>query len=206
MSQFALPLDWPAGDQEADYIISTSNARVVRHFDHWSTWPVMATILAGPRKSGRSLLGRIVTARTGGELFDDAEGLDEETLFHAWNRAQERRRPMVMIADRLPPDWPVALPDLRSRLAATPVTVIPEPDEALAGQLIEKMCFVRGLPVPPEVIRYLTPRIERSYYGVHRTIEALDALSLEKRQGLTVPLARAALEAIGVIDDSRAAG
>ena len=204
--QIALPLDWPAGDDERDYIVGASNAAVVRHFEHWSLWPVMATLLTGPRKSGRSLLGRIVAARAGGELYDSAESADEEALFHAWNRAQERRRPLILIVDRLPPAWAITLPDLRSRIAATPVVRIPEPDEELATQLIEKMAHDRGLAAPPELLRYLGPRIERSYFAVHRTLEALDELALQRRQGLTVPLARRALIEMGVIDESHANG
>ncbi|HMI20718.1 MAG TPA: DnaA/Hda family protein [Sphingomonas sp.] len=203
MSQIALPLDWPAGDKEQDYLISEANQPLIRHFEHWSLWPVMATILTGPRKSGRSLLGRIVTGKAGGELIDNAEEADEEAIFHAWNRAQERRRPLILIADAPPPAWEVRLPDLRSRLAATPVVRIEEPDDDLAGQLIEKLCHVRGLAAPPELVRYLVPRIERSYFGVHRAIDALDELAYEQRQRLTVPLARRALAAVGVIDESQ---
>jgi hypothetical protein len=203
MSQIALPLDWPAGDKEEDYLISEANQPLVRHFEHWSLWPVMATILTGPRKSGRSLLGRIVAGKTGGELIDNAEEVDEEAIFHAWNRAQERRRPLIVVADAPPPTWAVRLPDLRSRLAATPVVRIEEPDDDLAGQLIEKLCHVRGLAAPPELVRYLVPRIDRSYFGVHRAIDALDELAYEQRQRLTVPLARRALAAVGVIDESQ---
>jgi hypothetical protein len=203
VSQFALPLDWPAGAKESDYLVSPANRPLIRHFDHWSLWPVMATILVGPRKSGRSLLGRIFAAKTGGELIDDVEQADEEAVFHAWNRAQERRRPLIVIADRPPPLWAPALPDLRSRMAATPVVRIEEPDDDLAAQLIEKLCHDRGLAAPPELIRYLVPRIERSYMGVHRVIEALDELAYQKRQRLTVPLARHALLALGIIDESR---
>jgi hypothetical protein len=203
VSQIALPLDWPAGADESDYIVSEANKPLIRHLEHWSLWPVMATILTGPRKSGRSLLGRIFAAKTGGELIDDAEHKDEEAIFHAWNRAQERRRPLILIADMPPPAWRVRLPDLRSRLAATPTMRIEEPDEMLAAQLIEKLCHARGLAAPPELIRYLVPRIERSYLGVTRTIDALDELAFERRQRLTVPLARRALAAMGVIDESR---
>lgn len=203
MSQIALPFDWPAAADERDYLVTAANAPLVRHFEHWSLWPVMATILSGPRKSGRSLLGRIVAHKTGGELADEAEDWDEEALFHAWNRAQERRRPLVIVADAPPPAWRVALPDLRSRLAATPHVRVAEPDEALAGQLIEKLCHARGLAAPPELVRYLVPRIERSYLGVNRAVDALDELALQRRQRLTVPLARRALAELGVIDESR---
>jgi len=202
MSQIALPLDWPAGDKQEDYLVSEANRPLIRHFEHWSLWPVMATILTGPRKSGRSLLGRIFAAKSGGELIDNAESANEEAIFHAWNRAQERRRPLILIVNAPPPAWSVRLPDLRSRLAATPVVRIEEPDDLLVGQLIEKLCHARGLAAPPELIRYLVPRIERSYFGVHRAVDALDELAYAQRQRLTVPLARRALSAMGVIDES----
>src|SRR3546814_1417995 len=105
----------------------------------------MATILTGPRKSGRSLLGRIFVRKTGGRLFDDAQSHDEETLFHAWNEAQEWRKPLLIIADEPLPAWRVALPDLRSRLTATPQIRIEEPDDALLGDLIVKLLGDRGV-------------------------------------------------------------
>lgn len=200
--QLALPLDWPAPEAQP-FLVSPANAALLRHLDGWQNWPVMAVLVTGPRKSGRSLLARGFAARTGGEMIDDAEGVDEEALFHAWNRAQAHRRPLTIVADETPPAWPVALPDLRSRLLATPTFRIAEPDEALMAALIEKLAQDRGLAAPAELVRYLVPRIERSYWGLHRTIEALDMLAFAHRQRLTIPLARRALAALGVIDLSR---
>ena len=198
VSQLALPLDWPAAEDARDFIVTAANTAAVAHFERWSMWPVMATLLLGPRKSGRSLLGRIVAARTGGELADDAEGWDEEALFHAWNRAQARRRPLVIVADSAPPAWEVTLPDLASRLAATPRIILGHPDEALAAGLLERLLEARGLPAAPELVRYLVPRIERTHLGVLRAVETLDALAYERRQAPTVPLARAALVRLGL--------
>ena len=202
MNQIALPFEWPADEHERDFIISDANRLAARHLEHWSLWPVMATIVTGPRKSGRSLLGRIFARKTGGRLVDGAERADEEMLFHAWNRAQEDRRPLIMIADAPPPVWRVRLPDLRSRLAATPYVAIEEPDDALAGALIEKLLVARGLAPPPDLGRYLLPRIERTYVSIHRIIDALDELALARRQRITLPLVRQALAQMGVIDDS----
>ena len=36
-----------------------------------------------------------------------------------------------MIVDEVPPAWAIALPDLRTRIAVTPVARIAEPDDAL---------------------------------------------------------------------------
>lgn len=206
MNQIALPFDWPAPEDERDFFLSDANRAAVLHLERWATWPVMATILTGPRKSGRSLLARIFTSKTGGELIDDAERQEEEALFHAWNRAQVRRRPLLIVADAVPPEWPVALPDLRSRLVATPRTAIEDPDEALMGLLIEKLLLARGLAVPPELVRYLVPRTERTYLGIHRVIDALDEAALARRQRLSVPLARGVLTTLGNIERVRAAG
>jgi hypothetical protein len=149
VAQIALPLDWPVADRDEDFLISDSNRAAFEHLKRWSVWPVMATLLTGPRKSGRSLLGRLFVRKTGGRLFDNAEDHDEEAIFHAWNEAQLSRRPLLVVADSPPPFWQVSLPDLRSRLAATPHVALGEPDDRLIGDLIVKRLGDRGIAVPP---------------------------------------------------------
>lgn len=200
MTQAALPFEWPAGDEAQDFIIGDANAAVVRHLDHWGTWPVMATILTGPRKSGRSLLGRLFAKNTGGRLIDDADRRPETELFHAWNAAQETHRPLLLIADAPPPAWAARLPDLRSRLGATPAVAIAEPDDALAAAILEKLLNQRNLFVPAELIGWILPRIERSYVNLVRVIDALDEAALSKRTRLSVRLARTALAEAGLVD------
>jgi chromosomal replication initiation ATPase DnaA len=193
VTQFALPLDWPADARDDDFILSDANLAAARHLEHWSLWPVPATILTGPRKSGRSLLGRIFARKTGGRLFDDAWAADEESLFHAWNAATATRRPLLIVADEAPPAWVITLPDLASRLTATPRIAIGPPDDALIRALLERGAARRGLVMPETVVTWLLARIERSYVGVLDAIDALDRASLSHRRRLTVPLARTAL-------------
>ncbi|TZG25048.1 HdaA/DnaA family protein [Sphingomonas montanisoli] len=200
MNQIALPFAWPAGENERDFIVTDANRLAVRHLEHRSLWPVMACVLIGPRKSGRSLLGRIFAAKAAATLIDNAERHDEEALFHAWNAAQASHVPLLMIAESTPAAWGIRLPDLRSRLLATPTVAIEEPDDELAARLIEKLLIARGLFPAPEVLRYLSPRIERSYLAIHRTVEAMDELSLERRQRITVPVARDVLAGLGTND------
>lgn len=197
MKQAALPLDWPAAEHERDFIVTDSNRAAVRHLDHRGLWPVHATILTGPRKSGRSLLGRLFAARVRATLVDEAERVPEETLFHLWNSAQAERRPLLLIADAAPPVWQVALPDLRSRLAATPVAAIGDPDDALVGGLVEKLLGRRGLVATPALLAYLVPRIERTHIGVIRLVDALDEVALRRRTGLGLAVAREALAELG---------
>lgn len=192
-------------DREEDFLLSDANRAVFDHLTRWSLWPVMATLVTGPRKSGRSLLGRIFVRKTGGRLFDDAEDHDEEAIFHAWNDAQARRKPLLIVAGRPPPQWKVALPDLKSRLAATPQVEIGPPDDALIGQLIVKLLGDRGIAAPPELADYLVPRVERSYVSVLMIVDILDRVMLSHHRRMTVPLARRALEESGLIRRARKA-
>ncbi|HEX8380310.1 MAG TPA: DnaA/Hda family protein [Allosphingosinicella sp.] len=203
MPQIALPLDWPVADRDEDFLISDSNRGAFDHLKRWSLWPVMATLVTGPRKSGRSLLGRLFVRKTGGRLFDNAEDHDEEALFHAWNEAQLSRRPLLIVADSPPPVWSVVLPDLRSRLAATPHVEIASPDDRLIGDLIVKLLGDRGIAVPPEVPAFIVPRIERSYVAVQQVVAALDRAALSHHRRMTVAMAKRALSESGMIKRAR---
>ncbi|MGQ0661712.1 HdaA/DnaA family protein [Sphingosinicella sp.] len=206
MSQIALPLAWPVAERDEDFLLSDCNRAAFDHLRRWSTWPVMATLLTGPRKSGRSLLGRIFVRKTDGRLFDDAEDHEEEALFHAWNEAQETRRPLLIVADAPPAAWGIRLPDLRSRLGATPLVEIGGPDDQLLGQLVAKLLADRGLAVPQEVVDFLVPRVERSYVAAQRVVTALDEAMLSRSRRLTVPMAKQALEDAGLIGKARKNG
>lgn len=203
MDQIALPLDWPVADSDADFLISQSNRTTFEHLRRWSLWPVMATLLSGPRKSGRSLLGRIFVRNTGGRLFDDAERHDEEALFHAWNDAQQRRKPLLIVVDAPPPEWEISLADLRSRVNATPHVRLEEPDDALIGNLVIKLLGDRGIAAPADLAAYLVPRIERSYMAIQQVVDILDRAMLSNHRRMTVPMARRALTDAGMIRRAR---
>lgn len=197
--QIPLPFEWPVADADEDFIVTDANRLAFTHFTRWSTWPVMATLITGPRKSGRSLLARIFARKAGGRVFDAVEDHEEEAVFHAWNDAQARRRPLVMIADRPPPDWRIALPDLASRIAATPQVEIGPPDDQLIASLIVKLLADRGIAAPPELPDFLVPRIERSYVAVQNVVDTLDRETLAGRRRMTFAAARAALTEAGLI-------
>jgi len=203
MSQIALPLDWPADETDADFIVSASNAAAVRHLEHVATWPVWATMLTGPRKSGRSLLARIFVLKSGGTLIDNAEEQNEERIFHAWNAAQESRHPLLIVCDRAPPEWRPRLADLRSRLSATPAIRLGEPDDQLIDRLIERLLGSRGIVTRPEFRAYVVTRIERSFIAVQRFVDLVDQAALARRAKIGIPLAKQVLAEMGVIDESR---
>ena len=191
--QIALPLDWPLTEGDARFIVSDANRDAFEHFRTWSLWPVKATILTGPRRSGRTLLGRSFVERVGGRLFDEAEDRDEEELFHAWNEAQDTGRPLVMISDELPPAWTPNLPDLKTRLAITPITRINHPDDTLFAGLIQLFFADRGLHIPSDALRFMAERLHRDYWTAERAVEAVDRYAISERARLSLPTIRRAL-------------
>ena len=199
MDQIALPFDWPAAENADSFIVTDANRAAVDGVDAPARWPVRAAILTGPRKSGRSLLGRIFAAKTGGTLIDDAELHREADIFHRWNLAQEERKPLLIVALSPPPVWKVRLADLSSRLAATPVFTLGEPDDLLLAMLLEKLLGHRGLQVTPGVVAYITARIERSYLALMRVVDTLDTAALSQQRAVTVKLARIVLQELHMI-------
>lgn len=198
MSQLRLPLGLPEAS-ETDFLVSDSNARAVHQLEHWATWPVLAALLVGPRKSGRSLLARIFAAKTGATIIDDAERADEEEIFHAWNRAQSERRPLLIVADAAPPLWEVTLPDLRSRLAASPLLEIGPPDDALIPLLLERAFTRHLLHATPNVIAWIARRIERSHVAILRVA---DVLETETDGRLSIPVVKSTLQAASLLTHS----
>ncbi len=197
MDQIALPFDWPAPELAENFIVTGSNRVAVNGIESPARWPVRAAILTGPRKSGRSLLGRIFAAKTGGTLIDDGELHREADVFHRWNLAQEERKPLLIVALHAPPQWKVRLADLASRLNATPVFTIDQPDDLMASMLLQKLFERRGLQVTSETLSYIVTRIERSYIALMRVVDLLDDLAMSRRRGVTIKLAREILAEMG---------
>lgn len=205
MIQLPLPMAW--GEQgEADRLLMTpANAQAVSLLRDWARWPSPATLLVGPPRSGRSLMGRLFVAESGGALVDDADQADEEQLFNQWNMARDSCRPLLLIAREAPPLWAVALPDLRTRLATAAVARIAPPDEAITAALIAQGLARAGSAYAPNLPEFVARRVTRCYQSIDRVVSALNAESLSSARKLTVAMARAALGAAGLLADDRPA-
>jgi hypothetical protein len=192
MRQIALPLTL-AGSDAPRLVVGNANAAVVEALSDPSHWPFRTAVLAGPPRSGKSLLARWFAQTGAGDVLDDAESLPEAELFHRWNRAQEQARPLLVVTNAAPGAWRIALPDLASRLGAALHLEIGAPDDAMMAELIELHAELRGLVLDPAAAAYLVPRAERSHLGAQRLVEAVDRLSLERKQPPTLSIWREAL-------------
>jgi hypothetical protein len=194
--QFPLPLAWPDEQHDVEFLVTASSAKAVNTLRQWREWPVAAALLVGPAKSGRSLLAQVFAAQSGGRVIDDADRHDEATLFHAWNDAQAERVPLVLVADAAPPAWNITLPDLRTRLGASPVAEIEAPDEALVRALLERGFARRRLDARDDLIDWLVPRLPQRHQAVAQMLDGLEQAALSGRRRVTIPLARDLLVAL----------
>ena len=133
--------------------------------------------------------------------FDDLDqacrvaggGAFEIALFHLLNMVADRGA-RLLITGRTPPSrWPIALPDLRTRLEAATLATIEAPDDVLLTALLKKLFDDRGLDVESAVIAYLVKRIDRTYAAAIDAVERLNAASLREKRAVTTPLAAEAL-------------
>lgn len=217
-SQLALDLALKPDYSEAAFCITQANAVAWKAVQRWPQWRMGHLLLLGPAGSGKTHLARIWSTRAGAlsldadqlssalnkvqrgaaVLLEDLhDGVEEDGLFHLLNRAAgDAGVTVLMTASRPPADWPVALPDLASRLAAAETAVLNEPDDALLRQVMEKLLRDRRTPIKPGVLEYLLTRMERSVDYARALTAWLDRQALARKGPVTRSLAREGLAAL----------
>lgn len=220
-NQLALDLGHRPALGRDDFLVAPCNAEAVAWLERWPHWPSHALALFGPAGSGKSHLLAAFAQHHGAEavtvqaadLAPEAvpgvvaaakvvmvDGLDalaqEAALFHLWNLTKETGRWLLLAGREAPARMPIGLPDLRSRLSATPAVGIGVPDDSLLAALLVKQFADRQLRVGEDVVSYILGRMERSFAAARAVVEALDNASLAERRAITVPLARAVLEGL----------
>ena len=129
----------------------------------------------------------------------DADG--ERALVHLYNLLKERGGHLLLLARTPPARWSIALPDLRSRLAALPAVRIDAPDDELLQQLLVKLFADRQLDASPDSVAFLLPRMPRSFDAARKLVAELDRRALAAGRAVTVALVREIL-AETAADDS----
>ena len=191
-----IPLPLAAASEPGRIVAGAANAAVLDALAQSAHWPYRTALLAGPPRSGKSLLARWFAASTGGEAIDNVERMGEVDLFHRWNRAQEAGTALLLVVNAPAGGWQVTLPDLASRLGAALHLEIGTPDEAMLADLIAFHAERRGFALGPDAAAYLVPRIERSHLAVEELVATIDRLSLERKQPPTLSIWRDSLEEV----------
>lgn len=214
-----IPLDFEGRSAlgREDYLLGPSNEDAVAWIDRWPNWPAPALVINGPAASGKTHLAAVWRDITGAEIIKPEmlisktaeqisntaervifDGIDpwlgdrraETTLFHLYNIFKEDQR-TFMLTMRMPPahaEFEIA--DLASRLRAAPLASIQAPDDMLLGSVLIKLFSDRQLVVGNGVIKYILPRMERSFAAAREIANRADKLALSRKKGISVPLMR----------------
>ena len=199
-----------------DFLVSASNRAAFDAACDPALGVTGRLVLTGPEGSGKTHLASIWGAATGAvslpasELSEDSvealmkadaaviEDADrvagqveaERLLFHALNLTASHGARLLVTGRQAPAWWPVATPDLASRLAALPHLAIGAPDDELLSSILDKLFSDRQLSAKPEAISFLVSRMERSFSAAVRVVAHLDRLALASRRGITRSLAK----------------
>lgn len=207
---FDLPVRPALG--RADFFVAPSNAMALAIVDGWRTWPQGKLVLTGPNGSGKSHLAQVWASETGARVLDgraidarsvpdhaaapalvvedaDRSGVDDEALFHLHNLCAADGVPLLLTAATPPRDWPVTLPDLRSRMSAATVATLAAPDDSLLAAVIRKQFADRQVTVSNQLIAYLVTRIERTFDAAIEAAHRLDRAALAEGRPVSRSLA-----------------
>jgi chromosomal replication initiation ATPase DnaA len=202
-----------------DFFISPANARAIAALDGWQGWTLRKLALCGPAGAGKTHMAHVFAAATGAPILAAAALPDADlprlatgpvvvedvpaiadnpeaqaALFHLHNLSWAEGGHLLLTGIDAPARWPLTLPDLASRMQAADVALINPPDDDLLAAVVAKLFADRQLQVDPEVIRYVTLRMDRSFAAARDLVARLDALSLAEQRPITKPLAARALD------------
>ena len=180
-----------------DFLVAPCNKDAIAWVDRWPDWPGPALVIHGPAGCGKTHLAQVWRQCSGApesSVFEDADRqVDDVALFHLFNRHAEEGTHLLVTARTPPARWPGRLPDLVSRLAASPTVEITPPDDTLVTQVLVKLFADRQLDVGAGVMPFLVNHMERSFAAARRLVAAADAAAMAEKRPITVPLVRGVL-------------
>ncbi len=218
MRQLALPFAHRPRFARADFVAAPSNAAALAWLDRGrhARWPDHRLALWGEAGCGKTHLLQLwardhdawllpgtalrglpalPASDAGGIAIDDADAAtDEHALLHLLNAAREQRLPVLLAGRDAPSRWMVALPDLASRLRATPAVALGRPDEALLRILLLRLLAERQLAVAQPVVEWLLLRLPRRADAMREAARLLDQAALACGTGVTRSLAASVLD------------
>ena len=214
MSQLPLSLNLPPVYSEDNFFVSECNREAYRWIMAWPRWPGHALLIYGPKGSGKTHLGELWAQKAKARTWPsssldtlEASGLpapwlveniertrDERQLLYLFNITREQGQSLLMTAAVAPSHLPFTLPDLTSRLLASPSVHILQPDDAVLMGAMRKQFADRQVKVGDDVIAYALPRMERSLEKVRELVEYIDQSALAEQKNITVAFIRKLLD------------
>lgn len=210
--QLPLPFFEAPEYSSADFLDSSASAEARAWLARPADWPAQRLALWGEGGVGKSHLLHLWARRAGASILTgpslvapitppaSALALDDADLFaveapllHLLNAIAETGFPLLMAGRTPPARWPVSLPDLASRLAATASVQLGAPDEALLATLFARLLSARQLVLDPPLASFLLARLPRHPAALVEAAALLDRAGLAAQRPLTRGLALTAL-------------
>ncbi len=217
--QLILDLPTRTALDAGDFFVSECNALAITTIEQWQNWAGRKHILSGPAGAGKTHLAhvwanlsgaRIVTAldlstieidrlATTHVAVDDipliAGNVAAETaLFHLHNLVLANGHSLLLTGRKEPHLWDITLPDLMSRLQGTGCATLAEPDDALFMVLIAKLFSDRQMYPSPDVLQFLTTRLDRSFAAAQNAVCIIDDAALAQKRPISRPFVSQILE------------
>ncbi len=117
----------------------------------------------------------------------------EEGLFHLFNRIRAVNGKLLISADVSPLHIPIALADLKSRLAWGVVYQLHELSDEDKWHALALRADCRGLRLNKAVSQFLLSRCSRNMAELFHSLEILDKASLAEQRRLTIPFVKQVL-------------
>ena len=161
--------------------------------------------LYGPKKSGKTLLGKIWSNLNNAVEFNDNfeflinnrnnifidnfEKFNEEEIFHIINYCNSNKLKILITSNLEINNINYLIKDLSSRLKTFDYYVINKPNDEILLNILTKLLIEKQFIINShEIFDYILRRIKRSYEDIYDLVEKLDNISLEKKRQLTIPL------------------
>ena len=153
-------------------------------------------MVVGPKGTGKTHIGLAWAKETGGIFIDDADRQDETELFAVMNRALNGEIEGLLLASRkIPSEWGIQIPDLKSRLVNTPLAVLEEHDDDILEPVIRRLFEDKGRVVSQEFIAYLLKYQERTIAAQREIAAELEHAAQANKADLTKAFAAKYLKA-----------
>jgi DnaA regulatory inactivator Hda len=212
-TQQTFPIDFTPSYGRKNFIEASCNTIALQTIEQWPNWPSYGLVVYGPKGSGKTHLAHIFSQKAGAVFLGREKLRDpklfvtlppaanvivdevdvaalEEPLFHLLNFLKNENGTLLMTAENPPAEWPVKLPDLRSRILALNAVAISPPDDELLKAVMTKLFSDRQLYVEGDVVDYATTRLDRNFTALMDFVDKIDAASLRTKRRITLPLAR----------------
>lgn len=221
--QFSLDLEFRPAYGREDFFVGQSNRSAILSIEQWPDWGASPFLIVyGDEGSGKRHLAAVWQATAKAETYDAdrfadvpledllerlpniilhqlhlvlGERENEQKLFHLYNAyTMAQGKPRILITSRCAPtEKDFLIPDLKSRVLASRMVKIDNPDDALLLQVLAKQLHDKGFRPSDEILSYALDRMDRSWPMIKKLSDTLNKLSLDRHKSLTRNLMREAL-------------